>query len=418
MIFLKNITKVNKLLLISSAILGFGVAWPEIAYSSNMASLKVQERGSGCRFELSPDVPTIKYKTMTLSSPDRYVLDIAGNNLKVGVVGKCSLVKNIRKGNFNPQWFRIVFDMEKEFPINALQTSNGSFIFTMGKFSEDKNPKPSRFSLSGNNDADNSRLVDKYSPERGSGNGNVINQKTVPQVNQAKAATAKSTKPIIVIDAGHGGIDPGAIGSKGTKEKDVVLKYALALRDALQKTGRYTARLTRNNDSYVKLYDRQNLARELDGDLFLSLHADAAPEKSLSGLSVYTLSEQAAEKIKEAAAKENREGDFISGVNLSDKSKDVKGILFDLVQRDSTNKSAEFAGIVIDEMRRKGIKILSHTHRFAGFVVLKSPDVPAILIETGFISNPVDEVKLQTEAYRTKIVEAIVASIDAHFQTN
>ena len=221
-------------------------------------------------------------------------------------------------------------------------------------------------------------------------------------------------RPIIVIDAGHGGVDPGAVGTHGTLEKDVTLAAAVRLKYWLTKTGRYEVRLTRSRDHFIKLRQRVTFAREAKADLLISLHADSIKNKRLMGSAVYTLSETASDKEAEALARRENRSDLIVGVDLKDESDDIATILIDLAQRETMNMAATFATILIPELRRIG-KTLPKGHRFAGFAVLKAADVPSVLIEMGFLSNRAEERLLKTSKFHDKLASAIVKAVDSYF---
>lgn len=225
-------------------------------------------------------------------------------------------------------------------------------------------------------------------------------------------------KPVIVIDAGHGGVDPGAIGQKGTQEHRVTLAYALALRDALNKTGKYKVRLTRESNVYLKLQERVEFARKLNANLFISLHADSAPDPQTRGLSVYTLSEQASDKLAESLAERENQADFLTGIDFKETPKEVTGILIDLAQRETRNKSSVLADTIIHTLPQFGIHLLTNTHRFAGFVVLKNPESPAVLVELGFLSNPKDETLLNSSKYQHQVAQALSKAIEQYFTAN
>ena len=224
-----------------------------------------------------------------------------------------------------------------------------------------------------------------------------------------------SDKIVIVLDPGHGGKDPGANGPRGTLEKNVVLKTALELREALEATGNYKVVMTRSNDTYVPLRGRIDIARGSNADLFISLHADSAVNSTASGMSVYTLSERASDKEAEKLARKENQSDIIAGVDLSHESSDVSNILIDLVQRGTMNASAEYATRLVGALS-SSIKLKYESHRFAGFVVLKAPDVPSVLIEMGYLSNPKEEWLLVQKSHREKLVNGIVKATQSYFQ--
>ena len=221
-------------------------------------------------------------------------------------------------------------------------------------------------------------------------------------------------RPIIVIDAGHGGIDPGAVGTGGTMEKEVTLAAAVRLKYGLTKTGRYEVRLTRSRDNFMRLRERVTFARQARADLLISLHADSIKNHRIMGSSVYTLSENASDKEAELLAQRENRSDLIAGVDLKSESDDIATILIDLAQRETMNMSATFAAILMPEMRRIG-KTLPKGHRFAGFAVLKAADVPSVLIEMGFLSNKAEERRLKTTEFHDKLTSAIVKAIDLYF---
>jgi N-acetylmuramoyl-L-alanine amidase len=221
---------------------------------------------------------------------------------------------------------------------------------------------------------------------------------------------------VVALDAGHGGVDPGTIGMGGIFEKNITLPTVFELRRQLEATGHYKVVLTRNQDIFVPLRERVAIARGAGAELFISIHADSIRNRDTRGASVYTLSETASDAEAAAlAAKENR-ADIIAGVNLAHENKEVTSILIDLAQRESMNRSATLASLLVDDLGRQIHLIPVKPHRYAGFAVLKAPDIPSVLIELGYLSNPGDE-KLLTEAReRAKVAVAIRHAIDRYFQ--
>jgi N-acetylmuramoyl-L-alanine amidase len=217
-----------------------------------------------------------------------------------------------------------------------------------------------------------------------------------------------SLKKVVVIDAGHGGHDPGAHGAQGP-EKDVTLAAARALKARLERSGRYQVVLTRGSDVYVPLESRVQIARRADADLFISLHADAGSDASLRGASVYTLSEKASYR----AAKFVNKDDWFMKANLSG-DRGVSDILLDLTQRATKNRSAAFAEGLLTRIENQ-TPLLRRSHRDAGLVVLLAPDVPAVLLEMGFVTNTKDESSLRDPARRTRLMNAVGDAIDDYF---
>lgn len=218
----------------------------------------------------------------------------------------------------------------------------------------------------------------------------------------------------VIIDPGHGGADPGTIGRSGIYEKNVTLAMARELAKQLKATGSFNVVMTRNHDVFIPLRKRVKIARDAGASLFISLHADAVKNPQISGPSVYTLSERASDKEAEALAEKENKSDLIAGMDLSDESQEVANILIDLAQRESMNQSARFATQLVSDLKRR-TKLLRNTHRFAGFAVLKAPDIPSVLIEMGFLSNRSDERRLQTAKYQKKFSSGIVAAIRSYF---
>ncbi|HKP79105.1 MAG TPA: N-acetylmuramoyl-L-alanine amidase [Phenylobacterium sp.] len=219
---------------------------------------------------------------------------------------------------------------------------------------------------------------------------------------------AMPLKKVVVIDAGHGGRDVGAQGASGF-EKDVNLAAALTLADQLGRTGRYKVVLTRTTDVYVPLEDRVRVAQRAGADLFISLHSDSAPETTLKGASVYTLSDKASSRATRFVSRD----DWFMKASLAG-DQGVRDILFDLTQRATRNRSAVFAQTLVSSIEGKA-PMLRRSHRDAGFMVLLAPDVPAVLLEMGFVNNPEDEARLRDPAARVRLMRAVTGAIDTHF---
>lgn len=234
----------------------------------------------------------------------------------------------------------------------------------------------------------------------------------LPEPPPAKPA---DQRPMVVIDPGHGGVDPGAVGVSGTYEKNLTLDYGRALRDALQASGRYRVAMTRDRDVFLKLRERIAFAQQAKGDLFISLHANVHSSGSVRGASIYTLSETASDEEAAALAAAENAADVLAGVDLTDQTGDVRNILIDLAQRETMNLSKKFANDLVQEVGRE-TKLLRNTHRFAGFAVLKSPVVPSILFEIGYLSNRQEERQMRSPGHRDKIIESIIRAIDGYFE--
>jgi len=224
----------------------------------------------------------------------------------------------------------------------------------------------------------------------------------------------KAKKSVIFIDPGHGGVDPGTIGISGVYEKHITLAMARELKRQLERTGRFKVILSRSRDVFIRLRDRVRLARDRKAELFISVHADTVRNRKIKGPAVYTLSEKSSDKEAQELAEKENKADLIAGVDLTFETPEVTNILIDLAQRESMNQSARFAASLIRELKRK-TRVLRNTHRFAGFAVLKAPDIPSVLVELGFLSNPSDERRLRSKSYRRKLASAMSKAVAAHF---
>lgn len=233
----------------------------------------------------------------------------------------------------------------------------------------------------------------------------------LPPVTRARG----EDPPLVVIDPGHGGRDPGASSPYSEMpEKDVTLALARAIRDALARTARVRVALTRDDDSYLVLEERYEIARRLEADLFISIHADAAPANDQAhGATIYTLSEVASDREAALLARRENAAGLIPGARLSP-DPNVNLILIDLAQRESMDRSAEFARLLYREAGTS-FPFRPNWHRFAAFVVLKAPDIPSILFESGYLTNERDAAYLQSEEGRRQIADGMRRAIEAHF---
>ena len=231
-----------------------------------------------------------------------------------------------------------------------------------------------------------------------------------PVLEPANAPKVKR-KPVIVIDPGHGGRDPGAIGAKGTQEKSITTKAAKELQSMLVATGRYKVMLTRSDDRYIEHEQRLRIARAGGADLFISIHADSTGSKKTRGASVYTLADRAKGRSKRIVNSQN----WIMDVDLTKQSDPVGDILVDLAQRSTENESEAFADILLKNLASQ-TRMVGNSHRRAGYYVLLAPDVPAVLLELGFLSNAQDEKLLKSPSHRKKVLTSVKRSIDEYFK--
>lgn len=235
--------------------------------------------------------------------------------------------------------------------------------------------------------------------------------KRLPQIS----GPVDSSLPLVVIDAGHGGHDPGAISPhSGSREKDITLAIAKTVRDELLKSGRVRVALTRDQDAFLVLQDRYGIARRMNADLFISIHADSADNQDASGGTVYTLSEVASDREAQRLASRENKSDIINGVNLGGADAHVSSILIDLTQRETMNVSADFAKLLLREAR-PNMPLRFNSHRFASFIVLKAPDTPSVLFETGYVSNVSDVAFLSSPEGQQKVGRSVASAIQVHF---
>lgn len=239
-----------------------------------------------------------------------------------------------------------------------------------------------------------------------------------PARKSVKKPMPRPRPKVIAIDPGHGGKDPGALGVRGTREKTVVLLVARELQRQLQVGGRYRVMLTRTRDVFIPLRTRVARAESAKADLFLSLHADSHPDSDVRGASVYTLSEEASDREAAAlAARENR-ADALGSLRLDQQSDSVVRTLVAMAQRGTVNDSRRLAETMVDTFGRNGVRRLPRTHRRAGFAVLTSAEIPAVLVELGYLSNSHDEKMLTVRQHQVHLARVLRAAIDAYFAAN
>ncbi len=358
----------------------------------------------------------VDYQAFVLGDPYRMVIDLPDFSWKAGDVGpqKMAGVLAVRYGNLKPGVSRIVFDLNRAVSIQKV------FMLPPG------GGKPERMVV---DFANVSQSI--FAKVKGQSFGTLGRVSSLQDVKkEMRVASSRDLtggvpkpvrkssafKPLVIIDPGHGGVDPGAMSSFFLKEKTVVLALAKTLKAELERSGRYRVKLTRGNDRFIKLRDRVKFARTHEGDLFVSIHADSIEKSKVHGASIYTLSEKASDKqTAKLAAKENR-ADLIAGIDLSTEDEDVVNILVDLARRDTMNQSKFFASKLVSTLSGSGVSMLESPHRYAGFAVLKAPDIPSILVEAGFMSNDKEARRLNSPQYRKKIARGLRGGIDAYFE--
>lgn len=353
----------------------------------------------------------------TLSGPNRIALDVEGidslGNANRNTVPDDKVIRNVRMGQYDATTARVVFDLDKPGVVSA------------GKFSA--NGRTLQLIV-------RPAAVSEFTSTLGQGRQIFLppsnfRSERPKKIYAAKARIKKSSSqnlpkiygpndsslPLVVIDAGHGGHDPGAISPHGgQREKVITLAIAKKIRNKMAATGRIRVALTREDDKFLVLQDRFGIARKLGADLFISIHADAAGSEQANGATVYTLSEVASDREAQRLASRENKADIINGINLGGADDNVSSILIDLTQRETMNISADFAKIFLREAK-PNMRLRSHSHRFASFVVLKAPDTPSILLETGYLTNEQDVKFLSTAAGQSRIADSVTKAAQAHF---
>lgn len=395
--------RMKSLMWMGLAALGLAVspsAWAE----PTVKALSVVDQADKTRVVLELDAE-VSVKTFLLADPYRVVVDLPEVAFKLPAhpAPRSGLVDTVRWGRFKPGTSRLVL------VLGAPARVSGAFVL------------PPRGEA-------RHRLVIELTPtsreaflrevKPGGAPAKSEPPAPAPSAKGKAAPPAKAVPPpkkVIALDAGHGGVDPGAISVSGVHEKHITLAMARELKTALDATGRYKAVLIREGDVFLPLRERIAIARAANADLFLSLHADAMQSRAVRGASIYTLSEKSSDKEAEALAERENKADIIGGLDLSKESREVTTILIDLAQRETMNQSAKFANAVVRELDRGDVRLLEKPHRFAGFAVLKAPDVPSVLIELGYLSNPQDEKQLLDKRHRAKVATGLVRAIDGFF---
>ena len=407
-------------------IAGVLIAWgaPALAKPA-VTGAKLGVQPNLTRVELALTAPA-EYRIFALADPNRIVIDLSEIAWKVKEGRKLQgrgLVAALRYGLFKAGTSRVVLDLatpaaltdarilpaDKNHPVRlaldlrptdsaAYKAAVQSILYASPGASAPGGPATPK------------EVAGKSAP-KAADKGGTVTLKVMPKAEAVPPPPPP--KPLVVIDPGHGGIDPGAIGSH-TKEKNITLAMAKQLRKTLLATGRFRVVLTRDKDVFIPLRDRFKIARDKGADLFISLHADSTASGHARGASVYTLSDKASDAEAEALATKENKSDVIAGVDLSKENQTVTGILIDLAQRETTNLSSRFASILVNDLRQDTM-MRQHSHRYAGFAVLKAPDVPSVLLEMGYISSDADEKLLTDPRHQKKLAASIGSAIEEYF---
>lgn len=383
--------------LLNLLLAGTALVFPWSAYATQIRSARLWNSADKLRLVLDLSGP-VHYKTFTLSAPERLIIDLSGARLS-GDFSQLALantvIRSIRSGHFGQGDTRIVLDLNQPVQLN-------SFLLP---------------------------------PQDGQGHRLVLDLSGSTKIAPSMAAAAApAAKPqaladrahpkrdiIVVVDPGHGGKDPGAVGARGEREKDVVLSIAQLLAKRLKREKGFDVKLVRNDDFFVPLRKRVEIARKHKADMFISVHADAAPRLTASGASVFALSEGGATSATARFMAQRENGVDLLGasslLNLKDKDPMLAGVILDMSMNATIAASLQLGSTVLDSL--SGITSL-HQKRVeqAGFAVLKSPDVPSILVETGFISNSRDSQRLVTARHQQAIADGLFQGLQRYFERN
>jgi N-acetylmuramoyl-L-alanine amidase len=404
----KRHSEPHKVYMLSAALLVSLSFTMSPAFAGTIRQVAASDGGVVIQFD---DVVS-KASVFALTGPDRIAVDVTG-----ATAGPLSMaggaVSNVRQGQFDTDTARIVLDLAEP------------AIFTGGTFSADG--KSLRLNI-------RHAAASEFSGSVGRGKAEIVPplafradppkrryevsapiktgaSKGLPKIS----GPADGSLPLVVIDAGHGGHDPGAISPHGgQREKEVTLAIAKAVRSEMLKSGRVRVALTRDSDKFLVLQDRYEIARRMNADLFISIHADSAESQDANGGTVYTLSEVASDREAQRLAARENKSNIINGLNLGGADANVSSILIDLTQRETMNVSADFAKLLLREAK-PNMRMRSNSHRFASFIVLKAPDTPSILFETGYLSNADDVGFLSSPEGQQKVARSLANAIQVHF---
>jgi N-acetylmuramoyl-L-alanine amidase len=388
-----------------------------MAHAAQILAVRVWPAEDYTRVTLENDT-NLKTSHFIIRDPERLVVDIEGIDLNPALKGLVAqirsndpYIKQVRVGQNRPSVVRLVFDLKEEIKPQ---------VFTLAPIGEYRHRLI--FDLYPVNPPDPiTALIEKgqWLKEQPADNNPQQPDSQIARVEPKEEKPPQLTRMItIALDPGHGGEDPGAVGRGGSREKDIVLAIARRLKEKIEEQPNMRVMLTRDGDYFVPLHVRVQKARKVQADLFVSIHADAWVEPTARGSSVFALSEKGASSTaaRWLANKENS-ADLIGGINIKSRDRQLAGVLLDLSTTAQINDSMKLAKAVLGEIG--GINRLhKNAVEQAGFAVLKAPDIPSILVETAFISNPEEEAKLTDNRYQDQMAEAMLKGIKKYFSKN
>ncbi len=361
------------------------------------SGLRITGDARSTKVEIDFDkVPQIEPRL--LASPNRLVLDLPEALFAIGKVQppSGSLVSSLRSGRMQEGRSRVVIAV------------NGPIAFDAPTVSPSKDGRSHVFSINirKSNEKEFSRAIQEQMMTTASTTSGKGDRVVRTETDAKKLFT-------LVIDPGHGGIDGGASGVHGLIEKEITLQFAKELQAHLEKSSSIKVFLTRTDDRFIALDERVKIARQLNADLFVSVHADTIADKSLRGATVYTLSDKASDEVSRAVAQQENLSDAIGGVEVAVEDQTVADILIDLTRRETMQHSVGFARSTVEALQKR-TNVIHNPHRSAGFRVLRAADIPSVLVELGYLSNPEDEKQIKDASWRQGIVEELALAIERH----
>ena len=373
-----------------------------VGMAADVTGLRIGQNGDVTRLVIDMK-GKVTPQYFLLANPNRIVVDLPGANWRASrTLPATGVIDKYRHGKFSTDVYRLVIDLKSAATVK------------------------SAFSLPARDGYGPRFVIDIQPSTQAAFDAAVKSTRSVRPRDQQPVriplpdsdtgqSSGKGRKRVIVVDPGHGGVDPGAIGVLGVNEKVITLNLSRQIKRVLEATGRYRVFLTRDKDIYIAHRKRFDFARRVNADFFISIHADSIKNRNIRGGSVYTLNDRASDhEAALLAAKENK-SDVIAGVDLGGTDDEVSSILIELAQRETLNYSAQFAEILVPEMRKQ-VRMLKTGHRYASLMVLRSPDIPSVLVETGYLSNREDARLLNSRTYQQKIARSMLNALDKYFE--
>jgi N-acetylmuramoyl-L-alanine amidase len=369
--------------------------------AEDLAALTYQAAGDELRtrivinFDHEPDV-----STMLLGEPHRLAIDLPKTVFAFDKksVEPRGLITDVRYGMIDDSRSRLIFMLKGPFEVERLDvikndTSPGYRLVADLVSSSDR------------------KFADALKNQNQTTASTVVAPKGDRLASAAPDEVSKAPKPFtVVVDAGHGGIDSGAESASGSLEKNVTLMFAQQLRDELVKLPGIRVEMTRNDDTFLRLSERVRIARQYEADLFISIHADTINRGNIRGATVYTVSDKASDADSRAMADRENRADAVAGISFDNETPEIADILMDLTRRETHTFSLSFAKTVVKSLK-KDVNMINNPHRFAGFQVLRAPDVPSVLVEIGYLSNQDDEKLMLDPEWRSHVAERLAAAV-------